>query len=386
MANAAASPAPQQYTQAMNDQARALIVGTCREMFQQVYSQAVPTPVLGATITIPLRNVGLVKRLLVEVTATVTQGAAEQQSLTPFGLANFFSNISVTDLSNYNRINTSSWHLFMLATLRRQAAYAAAYLNDSPVGIGSNVQVMGPNNPVTAARVVRAFFECPLSYSDLDLRGAVYAAVVNGTWQMQLTINNGFFVANNGDPTLAAYKSSTAQLGALSNVVVTIYQVYLDQIPFSGPNPILPYFDLATGYLLQNTNSGIAPTVNQDYPIQYPNFRQILSTFMVCDNGGTLYPGTDLAYIGIQLANLVFQYKTDPFALALKTRNTIGDDFPTGTYCYESRGQPINTTAYGNTQLVLNFTTVNANANVLIGYEMLGIINQVANAGSLVGN
>lgn len=182
-----------QYTQQMNDTARGLIVATCREMYQQVYSQQVPTPVLGSTVTIPLRNVGLVKRIVVEVTATVAQGAAETQRLTPFGLANFFSNINITDLSNYNRINTSGWHTNFLASLRRQAAYGGAYLNDSPVNMGSNFQVMGPNTPITAGTKVRMFYELPLSYSDFDLRGSIYAAVVNGTWQMQLTVNNGFF-------------------------------------------------------------------------------------------------------------------------------------------------------------------------------------------------
>jgi hypothetical protein len=37
-------------------------------------------------------------------------------------------------------------------------------------------------------------------------------------------------------------------------------------------------------------------------------------------------------------------------------------------------------------QLVINPSAVTAGANVLLGLEMLGIINQVANAGSLAGN
>jgi hypothetical protein len=128
-------------------------------------------------------------------------------------------------------------------------------------------------------------------------------------------------------------------------------------------------------------------SANQDFPIQYPNFRQILSTFFVYDNVGVLNPGTDINSIGIQAANLVFLYKTDPFAVALRSRNTVGDDWPKGTYCLETRMQPINTTAYGNMQLVINPSVVtSAAANVLVGYEMLGIINQVANAGSLAGN
>jgi hypothetical protein len=377
-----------QYTAQQNMQARQLILANAREMFQQVGQVFVAAPLAGGVpqpITVQLRNVGLVKRLVVHVTATVAQSAAENQILTQFGLSNIFSNINVTDLSNYQRINTTGWHLHFLATLRRQAAYGAAFLNDSPVNISSNFAVNASPAVVTAAKNISFYYELPLAYSDTDLRGAIFSAVVNSTWQVQFQINPNFFVATGADATGAVYQSSTAALGALTNMTITIYQIYLDQLPYSGNNPILPLFDLATGYLISQTNqTGLS--VGQDFPIQYPNFRQILSTFFVYDNLGVLNAGTDLNYVGIQAANLVFLYKTDPFTVALKTRNTIGDDWPRGTYCLETRAQPINTTAYGNMQLVLNPSAVTAGANVLVGLEMLGIINQVANAGSLAGN
>jgi hypothetical protein len=380
-----AAAAPQQYNQAMNDQARSLVLANSREMFQQV-AQVTPQGTLaGQIVNIPLRNVGLVKRIVLEVTGTVAQGAAETQSLTKYGLANICSNINVTDLSNYQRINTTGWHLTNLATLRRQGAYGAAFLNDSPVNYGSNFSVNNCPAQITTAKNFRFFYELPLAYSDTDLRGAIYAAVVNATWNLQFTINPSFFVATGADATSAVFQSSTAQLGGLTNLVFTVFQVYLDQLPFAGANPILPLFDLATGYLLINTTqTGLV--VNQDFPIQYPNFRQILSTMFIYNNNGVNNPGTDLASIGIQAANLVYLYKSDPFAVALKLRNTIGDDFPAGSYCIETRMQPINTTAYGNMQLVLNPSAVTAGASVLMGLEMLGIINQVANAGSLAGN
>ena len=382
-------PAQQQsYNVSDNMNARNLVLANSREMVQQVGQAFIAAPFAAGTpqpITIQLRNVGLVKRLIVKVTATVAQGAAENQVLTQLGLSNFFSNINVTDLSNYQRINTAGWHLNALATLRRQAAYGAAYLNDAPYNFGSNFAVNSSPAVITAAKPISFYYEVPLAYSDADLRGAIYAAVVNSTWQIQMQINPQFFAAAGADATLAGYQSSTAQLGALSNVTITIYQVYLDQLPFNGPNPVLPLFDLATGYLISNTNQS-ALTVGQDFPIQYPNFRQILSTFFIYDNGGVLNAGTDINYIGIQAANLVFTYKTDPQTVALRTRNTIGDDWARGMYCLETRAQPINTTAYGNMQLVINPSVVNAGANILQGLEMLGIINQVANAGSLAGN
>lgn len=377
-----------QYSQAQNDQARAFIIANSREMFQQTYSQAVPAPIVGNTQAVQLRNVGMVKRLIVEVTGTIAASGAETQNLTKWGLANIFSNINVTDLSNYQRINTAGWHLYALASLRRQMAYGAAYLNDAPVSMGSNLRVNdGPAavNAGTGALPFRMFYELPLAYSDVDLRGAIYSAVVNATWQIQFTINPQFFAVAGADPTLSVYQSSTAAAGVLSNVNVTIYQVYLDQLPFIGGQPVLPYFDIATGYLITNTNV-VGLTANQDFPIQFPNFRQIMSTTFMYNNGGQQNPGTDLNTIGIQAANLVFLYKTDPYTLALKLRNTVGDDMPAGSYIMETRMQPINTTTFGNMQLVLNASLVNAGANVNLGWEMFGIINQVAGmGGSLPG-
>lgn len=375
------------YTMDQNNQARAYVLGTSRDMFQQVFSQAVPAPIIGQTVNVQLRNVGLVKRLVIKVTGTIAQNVAatDTQNLTKWGLSNIFSNVNVTDLSNYQRVNTAGWHLYALASLRRQGAYGASFVNDAPVQMGSNFAVNTAPAAVTVAKNFVMYFEVPLAYSDVDLRGAIYAAVVNATWNLQFTINPNFFVATGADATLAAYQSTNANLGVLSNVTVTVFQNYLDQLPFVNGQPVLPYFDIATGYLVQNTNN-TGLTINQDFPIQYPNFRQILSTFAIYDNAGVLNPGTDISQIGLQAANLVFLYRSDPQTLALRARNIIGDDFPSGTYLLETRMQPINTTAYGNMQLVITPSAVTQGANVLIGYEMFGIINQVAAAGSLAAN
>jgi hypothetical protein len=188
----------------------------------------------------------------------------------------------------------------------------------------------------------RFFYELPLAYSDTDLRGAIYAAVVNATWNLQFTINPSFFVATGADATRPFSSRPPRSLARLTNLVFTVFQVYLDQLPFAGANPILPLFDLATGYLLINTTqTGLV--VNQDFPIQYPNFRQILSTMFIYNNNGVNNPGTDIASIGIQAANLVFSTNPIRSRLRLKLRNTIGDDFPAGSYCIETRMQPINT-------------------------------------------
>jgi P3 major capsid protein len=374
-----------QYTPEMNLAARRSILSSAREMWQITNTNTnVPTNV---PQNIALRNIGMCKRLLLEVTGTITASAGETANITPWGLANIFSQVIVTDLANYNRIQTTGWHLFTLASLRRQMAYGAAFVNDSPVRMGSNIQVNnGPAsvNAGTGAKTFRMFFELPLAYGDNDLRGAIYSAVVNATWQVSYTINPSFFVASGADASNACYQSSSAVLSLLSSVTVKVHQIYLDQLPFN-PNgqPILPYFDLATGYLIQTSSITNTPAIGLDFPIQYPNFRSIYSVVLQIDNNGVQNPGTDINYIGIQAANLTYLSQVDANSWALKTRNAIGDDLPAGNYVIETRNSPINTTAYGNMQIILNMSAANAPFTVGLGFEMMAAINSVAGASSL---
>lgn len=379
------APGQQQYTQQNNDAAQAAVLAIAQPMLQQVFQSTIVgnNAAQGQVLNIPLNNVGLNTKLTVEVTFNIAQSAAETLLRTPFGLANFFSNIQLTDLSNYQRVNTSGWHLMMLAHLRRQMVFGGAYLTDAPMQVGSNWNVNNAPAAVQGVVTCRAFFEIPLAYHEYDLRGAIYAQVTSATWRLQLTINQNLVVAAaTADSTLAMYKSTTAAVGVVSAVQIQVYQHYLDQLPMNGNTPVVPLMSLAWNYLLQNT---IGPPVvqGQDVPIPFSNYRTFLSTMALYDNAGTLNVGSDVTYWGIQAANLVFLEKYDPFMSALRTRNLIGDDPPPGLYVFDHRRKPIMTNQFGNTQLILNSGQVNAGASVLIGYEMLAVQSQAINAGSL---
>lgn len=382
-----ATAAQPQYNAQMNLAARNAILASAREMWQVTNTNVIAAPIVGIPQNVQLRNIGMAKRLILEIKGTVAATGAETQNLTPWGLANVFSSVIVTDLANYNRIQTTGAHLYALASLRRQAAYGAAFMNDAPVAMSSNVQVIDAPSSVnagTGAKTFSMFYELPLAYADNDLRGAIYSAVVNATWQVSYTVNPNFFVAAGADATQAVYQSSTAALGTLSAVTVKLHQIYLDQLPFANNGqPILPYYDLATAYLLQNSTLTNPPAIGQDYPVQYPNFRSILSLLLQIDNGKVGFPGTDINYLGIQAANLVYLLQVDANTIALRTRNTIMDDLPSGSYFLETRSSPINTTAYGNMQAILNMSTVNAGFQLGLGWEMFALINAVAGASSL---
>src|SRR5262249_54561377 len=132
------------------------------DMWQQL-SPILPAGVTtGTVITVQLRNVGLIKRLLVRVKATVTAGATNTQTLTAVGLANFLSSVLYSELSNYQGINTPSLHLTHLATVKRHRPFASAMASDTPFGYGnifSTVQQAPATIAATNAREVDFLME-----------------------------------------------------------------------------------------------------------------------------------------------------------------------------------------------------------------------------------
>jgi hypothetical protein len=359
------------------------------DMWQQL-NPILPSSVgPGSVVTIQLRNVGLVKRLLVEFTATVTAGATTTQTLTSLGLANFISNVTFVDLGNNTRINTTGWHLNLVSSVKRRRVFAAAYTSDTPNGYG-NINNRTMFAPATIAAngnsVVKFMLEIPFVKNNHDLRGAIFADVTNAVMQVQITLNPAMFVTSTADPTLAMYQSGGTDLASLSAVSVQCNQNYLDQLPRNPQTaaPILPALDLGTAYLLNNTAGGL-PVVNQDNGFAFVNARSYESVAFVFDNNGTLnINGTDLNYLAVTSANFTNILRWDGMMAATAERDILGDDFPKGTRYLDFRHRPVNTDQYGNMQLIINPSSVlGSAATFLFGWEAYGIIGQVNQGGSL---
>jgi hypothetical protein len=359
------------------------------DMWQQL-NPILPSSVgPGSVITIQLRNVGLVKRLIVEFSATVTAGATTTQTLTPLGLANFISNITFVDLGNNTRINSTGWHLNLVSSVKRRRVFAAAYTSDTPNGYGNinNRTMFAPATiGATTASAIKFILEIPFVKNNQDLRGAIFADVTNAVMQVQITLNPQMFVSSTADATLAMYASGGTDLGTLSAVTVQANQNYLDQLPRNPQTaaPILPALDLGTAYLLNNTAGGL-PVANQDNGYSFVNARSYESVAFVYDNNGTLnVNGTDLSYIAVTSANFTNILRWDGTMAAVAERDILGDDFPKGTRYLDFRHRPINTDQYGNMQLIVNPSSVlGSAATFLFGWEAYGIIGQVNQGGSL---
>lgn len=343
----------------------------------------------GSVITIQLRNVGLVKRLIVEFSATITAGATTTQTLTPLGLANLISNITFIDLGNNTRINSTGWHLNLVSSVKRRRIFTAAYTTDTPNGYGNvNNRVMYAPPTISASQStpVRFILEIPFVKNNFDLRGAIFADVTNAVMQVQLTLNPQMFVSSTADATLAVYQSGGTDLASLSAVTIQCNQNYLDQLPRHPQTaaPILPALDIGTAYLLNNTASGL-PVVNQDNGFAFVNARSYESVAWIFDNNGTLnVNGVDMNYEQVTSANFTQILRFDGMMAVTSERDILGADFPKGVRYLDFRARPINTDQYGNMSLIINPSSVlGSAATFLFGWESFGVIGQVNQAGSL---
>jgi hypothetical protein len=395
----------QQLTPAqMNALARAAINARAVEMEQQIFAttfaSAGGVQLTQPMVTVNPRNVGLIRGFWVKVSAHVTNGSAVQLDLTDFGPANLISQFQFNDLNNNTRIQTTGWHLNLIDSVKSRRPFGAALVNttgiQSPVNYGANwtQQISAPATIAAdgGTGTIIMWFWVPLAYSRQDLRGAIYANVLNATMQLNLTLNPTPFVAAATDSTLAVYKGDVAgsvAAAVIDSMTITVYQNYLDQLPVGNGAVLLPILDLATIYELKNTvvTSIVA---NQDFPIQYSNFRDFLSTFAVFNhhpaNDTGRGVGADINTWALQSANFTNIWKEEPGLIALKTRQMIGADVPPGTYYFPTREKPISTTQYGNMELVLNALTADAGSYALLGYEDFALVQSLSMAGSLAAS
>ncbi len=257
---------------------------------------------------------------------------------------------------------------------------------NKPVSYGDNWLIQqAPDTLLPGISTALIFrYYVPLAYSKQDLRGSVYANVINATMQLQLTLNTALIAAQGNDGTLAAYQATTATAPTftVSAANITVYQHYLDQLPMGQNGPLLPWQDLSTIYELKNTTvTGLS--VGQDFSVPYSNYRSYLSTFFIYDNAGTTTFGSDINYISLQSANYTNLIKVTPDELALLTYVYMEQGWPRGTYYLSHRDDPISTIQYGNMDLIVNPSSAAAGAQILVGYEDLAMTNLLNNAGSL---
>lgn len=408
--------AQQQVTaEQMNAFLRNQIVQLAIEDRQQIYTNTLTNP-YQQTVTVPVRQVGLLLGFFVEVTATITNLSGAAITPTDFGAMNMFESIIFTDPNNNQRIQTDSKHIAMINQVRGRGPYmsvpySAGNIAGSQATSGWDLpSALGPNwspwyaTPSIAASgtgTVKAIFYIPISYSKNDLRGSIYAGLVNATMQLQFVftgLTKSASVAS-GDSTNAIY---TGNAGAtISSATMVVTQHYYDQLPVigSGPSanqPSLPLIDTNTAYELKATPfQGLLN--GQDFALPFGNYRSYLSNIFIYNDGTSSNGGRpkqafnttpNVNYMGLQTASFYYPLKTSAQLQAGLQRNVSGADLPPGTYYFSFRDKPIITTQQGNQQLVVNPANLGSTQTPYIQnyLEDMAIQAVITQAGSLASS
>lgn len=371
---------PQQVVQ-MNVLARQAVLANSLQMTQQISSGGY-NPATTPTINIPTRNVGLITGFIVEITGTIANtGAGPALTRTGFGTMNAISQFVFSDLNNNQRIQTTGRHIAILNSARQGFGFGGAYAPNLPNAMGNNwsVQTGAASIATATSAPVSQVYWVPLAYGADDLRGSIYAAVVNATMNLQISLNTAPVIAA-GDALNAMYSGTTG--GWSGDVTVNVYQVYLDQLPMGKGGPILPALDLNTIYELKQTSiTGIS--AGQDFAYPFTNFREFLSAVVIYDQNGVFNTGSDVNYWALQAANYTNIFKYSAKIAALLGRQTFMADLPPGAYYFDFRRKPMITNQYGNLELVLNASSAAAQSQLVVGTEAFAQVNQIVGAGSL---
>ena len=332
--------------------------------------------------------VGLITDFWIKVSATINNSSTTAGTATTLGLANLISNITLIDVQNFERINTSGLHLGYIEDLRQRKPTGQTYSianatgDQSPLGYGNNYakDVLPASLAASGNTTVVQYLRIPLRYDNMTLRGALYAQVINQTASLQITLNSN--IATTGTNPMAVYNGSGAA-GTITSATIELYQTYLDQLPVDGNgNPILPLGDLGIIYEFKKTTySSLSAGV--DAIIPYQSNRTFLSTLMLYNNGGALIAGSDINYFKLKNANSYTYQYVQPEFLSMKVSRNMGLDLPAGVYMMSHRQQPIATNVSGNIALYFNPSTVNPNALFNVYYEDTAIESILSNSPSI---
>lgn len=380
----------------LNILARGAITGRAIKRTQSIYRRTID-PSTEPVIQVEPRNTGFILGFYVNITGNVAvAGGGTPLTRSPFGAANILKNVTFFDLNNNTRHNTSGRHLHLINSMRAARPYGGVdTFTAYPVGYGDYNNTIAEAAATIAAGAnsdVAMTYFVPIAYSEKDLRGGIFAGVVNATMTLQLTLNAAAVAARTltgwSDAVYATADAVTAPAGVtLSNLTVEVMQVYYDQLPASNGQVILPLLDMAVNYELKETNvAGI--TANTDYSIPYSNFRDFASTIVLYRNrvnaNGFINPG-DVNTWALRSANFTDIFEVRERYADLWNRQIYGLDLPLGTYAFQTREKPISTVQFGNMELVLDAADAQTGANCVLGYEAFSLTNTIGNAQSLAG-
>lgn len=361
-----AQPSPQQIL-AMNAQMRQMLLATAPEMEKNLGTFT--ETAIGRTTRVKLFNVGIITKLVLDVTAAVTIGTAIAVPSTKAPW-NLISRVRVSDFDGSDRVNLSGFQLFLLNCKRRRTLYG--YNNDA-----ATAAYVNPLVPTAVATANIQFqLEVPLAYDVdnkivqlRDLRGAIMAQTATGEMYLTVDWTTSLYTNNDVDSVYAGAGTTTVVLAA-AGIALTVYQHYLlpQAVSENGGIP-LPQIDLMTVYELSgNVRSADNIVVNQEKLLSYPNVRSVIGFFVNYVQAATLTAAKINTFRLIVNGNNVIKERTERKQL-FEQRLDCNGDLVAGCYYFDHTAKPIETALFGNVQLGIVPNTVGASPYMEFGYE-----------------
>ena len=174
---AGAATAPQMTPQQFNSMARQAILNNAVEMVLPLAPITVTGTPIGQTVfNITPRFVGLTKGFIIKLKATISNTAGATGALTPsaIGAPNILQQVVFNDLNNNVRIQTTGWHLYWLASIKRRRPWGVSFTagsNDYVAGFGNNYTCMTQTASISVGGTgtILLTVPIPLAYGDEDL-------------------------------------------------------------------------------------------------------------------------------------------------------------------------------------------------------------------------
>jgi hypothetical protein len=324
----------------------------------------------GDTVRQKLFNVGVITKLLLDVTLNVTIGTANAvQSLK--GPYNFLQRVRLTDFDGTDRVNLSGWQLFVLNCKRFDTIYGANNENSAAV-------LINPNYPIaTGAKAIQFIIEVPVAFDPdnpivelIDMRGAIMAQTAVG--EMYLNIDtNASLVSTAGDIDSLFSGAGTTTVVNNGGFSIVVYQDYiLPQTPPGANQPPLPFLDLITVYEnVGNVKSSDNLAQNTPKIMSYPNARSVVGAYYNYVTAGSAAMGNMNSLQLVANGNNILLDNSERTQM-FNQRRKCNSDIAPGVFFNNHEEHPIETALFGNIQEYLTPAVVSGgNQYVEYAYE-----------------
>lgn len=327
---------------------------------------------LGQPSRVLLFNVGLGTSLQFSVTCPVTIGTATA-SLSPRGPYNIISRIRLTDYDGTDRVNWSGFQLFVINCVRARIPYGIN--NQGPIVTANGSSVLGgiitaPTAPTAVGNgTIQFLLDIPQAYDpESDLRGTMLQQTAVGTLYLTVDWATSLYTNANLDAVYFGAPTTTVVLNGVAGPSINVWQEYLMPQLIGGILPI-PVIDLQTVYeLAGNVRDNANLAVSAEKLINYPNVRSVIGSYFAYMNGAVML-STDISQFRLIANGNNILRDDNIYSQQIRQRNYLEGDIAFGTYFMLHRSKPIETALYGNIQLGVTPSVVNANALIELGFE-----------------